>query len=210
MAYPSLDLERRLLEKHDVVIGIDEVGRGALAGPVAAGAFFLTSDLLGGMPSTLRDSKLVQEPKRASLAQEVSNWGEARVGFSQAEVIDQKGIMTALKLAVLQTLNEVAYQNPIILLDGSHNFLADVGIEVVIKTKADRDCGSVAAAAISAKVARDQLMVELGKIYPGFGWEQNKGYASEMHIEAIQTLGPAAEHRKSWLTKILADDLLLF
>jgi len=210
VAYPSLDLERRLLEKHDVVIGIDEVGRGALAGPVAAGAFFLTSDLLGGMPSTLRDSKLVQEPKRASLAQEVSNWGEARVGFSQAEVIDQKGIMTALKLAVLQTLNEVAYQNPIILLDGSHNFLADVGIEVVIKTKADRDCGSVAAAAISAKVARDQLMVELGKIYPGFGWEQNKGYASEMHIEAIQTLGPAAEHRKSWLTKILADDLLLF
>jgi ribonuclease HII len=144
------------------------------------------------------------------LAQEVSNWGEARVGFSQAEVIDQKGIMPALKLAVLQTLNEVAFQKPIILLDGSHNFLADVGIEVVIKTKADRDCGSVAAAAISAKVARDQLMVELAKIYPGFGWEQNKGYASEMHIEAIQTLGPAAEHRKSWLTKILADDLLLF
>ena len=210
MAYPSLDLERQLLEKHDVVIGIDEVGRGALAGPVAAGAFFLTADLLGGMPTALRDSKLVPELKRALLAQDVSNWGEARVGFSQAEVIDQKGIMSSLKLAVLQTLNDIPYQNPIILLDGSHNFLADVGIEVVIKTKADRDCGSVAAAAISAKVARDQLMVELAKIYPGFGWEQNKGYASEMHIAAIQTLGPAAEHRKSWLTKILADDLLLF
>ena len=210
MAYPSLDLERELLDKHDVVIGIDEVGRGALAGPVASGAFFLTAELLAGMPKTLRDSKLVPEPKRAALAQEVANWGEARVGFSQAEVIDQKGIMAALKLAVTQTLNDVQYQNPIILLDGSHNFLADLGIEVVMKTKADRDCGSVAAAAISAKVARDQLMVELAKIYPGFGWDENKGYASEKHIAAIQNLGPAAEHRKTWLTKILADDLLLF
>lgn len=210
MAYPSLDLERNLLEKHDVVIGIDEVGRGALAGPVASGAFFLTSEILDGMPRGLRDSKLVPEPKRQALAQEVSDWGEARVGFSQAEVVDQKGIMTALKLAVHQTLNEIGYQNPIILLDGSHNFLADGDIEVLTRTKADRDCGSVAAAAISAKVARDQLMVELAKIYPGFGWEENKGYASEKHISAIQNLGPSQEHRKSWLTKILADDLLLF
>ena len=210
MAYPSLDLERELLEKHDVVIGIDEVGRGALAGPVASGAFFLTHELLEGMPEGLRDSKLVPEGKRAALAHEVANWGEARVGFSQAEMIDQKGIMSALKTAVVQTLQDLRYSKPVILLDGSHNFLADLGIEVVMKTKADRDCGSVAAAAISAKVARDSLMVELAKIYPGYGFEENKGYASQKHIEAIQSVGPSPEHRKSWLTKILADDLLLF
>jgi ribonuclease HII len=210
VAYPSLDLERELLEKHDVVIGIDEVGRGALAGPVASGAFFLTQELLEGMPKGLRDSKLVPEGKRAALAHEVANWGEARVGFSQAEMIDQKGIMSALKTAVVQTLQDLRYSKPVILLDGSHNFLADLGIEVVMKTKADRDCGSVAAAAISAKVARDSFMVELAKIYPGYGFEENKGYASQKHIEAIQSVGPSPEHRKSWLTKILADDLLLF
>lgn len=210
MAFPSLDLERELLLTHDVVIGIDEVGRGALAGPVASGAFFLTAELVEGMPKNLRDSKLVPEPKRATLAQEVTSWGEVRVGMTSAESVDQRGIMSALKAAVTQTLNEVRYSNPVILLDGSHNFLADIGIEVVLKTKADRDCGSVAAAAISAKVARDSLMVELAKIYPGYGLEENKGYASQKHIEAIQTLGPSPEHRKSWLTKILADDLLLF
>ena len=210
MAFPSLDLERELLEKHDVVIGIDEVGRGALAGPVASGAFFLTAELLEGMPKGLKDSKLVPEPKRAALAHEVANWGEARVGLSGAEFVDQRGIMAALKAAVVQTLNDVLYSNPIVLLDGSHNFLADLDVEVVMKTKADRDCGSVAAAAISAKVARDSLMVELAKIYPGYGFEENKGYASQKHIEAIQAMGPSPEHRKSWLTKILADDLLLF
>jgi ribonuclease HII len=210
VAFPSLDLERELLLNHDVVIGIDEVGRGALAGPVASGAFFLTAELLGGMPKDLKDSKLVPEPKRAALAHEVANWGEARVGLTGAEFVDQRGIMSALKAAVQQTLSEVRYSNPVILLDGSHNFLADLGIEVVLKTKADRDCGSVAAAAISAKVARDSLMIELAKIYPSYGFEENKGYASQKHIEAIQTLGPSPEHRKSWLTKILADDLLLF
>ena len=210
MAYPSLDLERELLEKHDVVIGIDEVGRGALAGPVASGAFFLTAELLEGMPKDLRDSKLVPEPKRASLAHEVANWGEARVGLSPAEFIDKRGIMAALKTAVVQTLEDIKYSNPVILLDGSHNVLADLDIEVVMKTKADRDCGSVAAAAISAKVARDSLMVELAKIYPGYGFEENKGYASQKHIESIQSVGPSPEHRKSWLTKILADDLLLY
>ena len=210
MAFPSLDLERELLEKHDVVIGIDEVGRGALAGPVASGAFFLTAELLTGMPPELRDSKLVAEPKRAALAHEVANWGEARVGLSGAEFVDQRGIMAALKAAVADTLNDLRFSNPVILLDGSHNFLADLGLEVVMRTKADRDCGSVAAAAISAKVARDSLMIELAKIYPGYGFEENKGYASAKHVEAIQSVGPCPEHRKSWLTKILADDLLLF
>lgn len=210
MTSPNLEFERELLAKHDVVIGVDEVGRGALAGPVAAGAFFFTSEQLSGMPSGLKDSKLVPEPKRGPLALEVASWGVARVGLSTAEEIDRRGIMPALARAVTQAIEGHGFLNPVILLDGSSNFLKELGIPVVIRTKADRDCGSVAAAAISAKVARDNLMIELSKIYPGFGWEENKGYASEKHIAAIKEFGPSAEHRKSWLTKILADDLLLF
>ena len=210
MAYPTLEIESELLAKHDVIIGIDEVGRGALAGPVAAGAFFLTAEMLDSMPQRLRDSKLVPESQRLGLRDEVAIWGEARVGFSSAVSIDQAGIMAALKNAVLQTLHSVEYSNPVILLDGSHNFLGELDLPVVLRTKADRDCGSVAAAAISAKVARDQLMITLSKKHPEFGWDENKGYASKSHIAAIQSLGPSSEHRKSWLTKILADDLLLF
>ena len=210
MTSPTLSFETELLSAHDVVIGIDEVGRGALAGPVAAGAFFFTSEQLSGMPKDLKDSKLVAEEKRNPLAMEVANWGISKVGFASAELIDQKGIMAALRTAVGQAIDAHGYKNPVVLLDGSSNFLQELGIKVVIRTKADRDCGSVAAAAISAKVARDNLMVELAKIYPGFGWESNKGYASDAHVAAIKALGPTQEHRKTWLTKILADDLLLF
>ena len=210
MTSPSVDLGRELLATHDVVIGVDEVGRGALAGPVAAGAFFFTAEQVVGMPLGLKDSKLVPEARRAPLALEVSTWGVSRVGLSPAEEIDRRGIMPALTSAVAQAINDHGFANPVVLLDGSSNFLANLGLKVVTRTKADRDCASVAAAAISAKVARDNLMVELAKIYPGFGWEENKGYASEKHIAAIKELGPSAEHRKTWLTKILADDLLLF
>lgn len=210
MTSPNLEFEKELLAKHDVVIGVDEVGRGALAGPVAAGAFFFTSDQLDGMPQGLKDSKLVPEPKRAPLALEVASWGIAKVGLTSAEEIDRMGIMAALAKAVATAVDGHGFTNPVILLDGSSNFLSQLGIPVLIRTKADRDCGSVAAAAISAKVARDNLMVELSKIYPGFGWEENKGYASEKHVAAIKELGPTGEHRKTWLTKILADDLLLF
>jgi ribonuclease HII len=210
VTYPSLDLERELLANYRFVIGIDEVGRGALAGPVAVGAFALSSDGLDFMPSTLRDSKLVPEPKRKPLAVEVASWGTARVGFSSVQVIEQKGINSALRLAALDSLSGFELQDTIVLLDGSHNWLGDCGAEVVVRVKADRDCGSVAGAAISAKVARDELMTSLSKDFPDYGWDSNKGYAAPSHIEALQSMGPSQHHRLSWLTKILGDQTALF
>jgi len=210
MSYPSLDLERELLSKFQLVIGIDEVGRGALAGPVAVGAFALDASGLDSMPASLRDSKLVTEKKRAPLAIEVANWGKPSVGFAGVDVIEARGINFALQRAALNALENFDLTGAIVLLDGSHNWLGDIGIEVRVIVKADLDCGSVAGGAISAKVERDALMIELGREFPAYGWEGNKGYSSPSHIAALRQVGPSAHHRLSWLTKILADDSLLF
>jgi ribonuclease HII len=210
MSSPNLDFETSLLETYRSVIGVDEVGRGALAGPVAVGAFSLMPAHLDGMPASLRDSKLVPEKKRAALALEVAAWGQGVVGYSSVEVIESSGINRALQLAGLEALKSLELAGAVILLDGSHNWLGDCGADVVVRVKADRDCGSVSAGAITAKVARDQLMVNLSQHYPDYGWEGNKGYSSASHISALQRLGPSEHHRKSWLTKILSSDQALF
>ena len=210
MSYPSLDLERELLKTHRLVIGIDEVGRGALAGPVAVGAFGLNGEGLDSMPADLRDSKLVTEKRRAPLALEVAKWGQPSVGYAEVEVIETKGINFALQKAALSALENFDLSEAIVLLDGSHNWLGDIGIEVRVIVKADRDCGSVSGGAISAKVERDSLMMKLGQEFPAYGWEGNKGYSSPAHIAALREIGPSHYHRLSWLTKILADDSSLF
>ena len=210
MSYPSLDLERELLKTHRLVIGIDEVGRGALAGPVAVGAFGLKAEGLDSMPADLRDSKLVTEKRRAPLALEVAKWGQPSVGYAEVEVIETKGINFALQKAALSALENFDLSEAIVLLDGSHNWLGDIGIEVRVIVKADRDCGSVSGGAISAKVERDSLMTKLAQGFPAYGWEGNKGYSSSSHIAALRQIGPSPHHRLSWLTKILADDSSLF
>ncbi|MEK9987266.1 MAG: ribonuclease HII [Aquiluna sp.] len=210
MTYPTLDFERSLLDNSSAIIGIDEVGRGALAGPVGVGAFLLTPDLLVSQPETVRDSKLIAEAKRREAADEVRAWGSSAIGLSDVSVIEEKGINFALRHAAMEALEKLKFEDAIVLLDGSHNWLGDVGLRVVVKTKADRDCGSVAAASIVAKVERDAIMTELAKDFPEYGWDSNKGYSSPSHIAAIQSLGPSQHHRTSWLEKILSKDLGLF
>ena len=207
MTYPTLDFERSLFDGCSAIIGIDEVGRGALAGPVGVGAFLLTPDLLDSKPESVRDSKLVAEAKRVAVADEVRAWGSGSVGLAAVSVIEEKGINYALRHAALDALEKLEFEDAIVLLDGSHNWLGDVGMRVVVKTKADRDCGSVAAASIVAKVERDAIMTELAKDFPQYGWDSNKGYSSPSHIAAIQSLGPSPHHRASWLEKILNKDL---
>lgn len=210
MTFPSLDLEKELLDSFDAVIGIDEVGRGALAGPVGVGAFLLTREMLDSLPASIRDSKLIAEKKRAEVAEAVMAWGESGVGLCPVSTIEEKGISFALKTAALEAIENLSPQNAVVLLDGSHNWLGEIGTKVVVQTKADRDCGSVAAASVVAKVKRDALMAELSKDFPEYGWDSNKGYSSNSHIEAIQRLGPTNHHRTSWLEKILTKDLGLF
>lgn len=222
--FPTTEFERALFETGArFVLGIDEVGRGAIAGPVAVGIALIDSQStnLDEIPNGLRDSKLLSEKQREQLFEPVGDWVHASaVGMASAQEIDQLGIVEALSLsagrAIGQLLeqselrNQMAQDGTVILLDGSHNWLGlrAGGFKVTVRTKADRDCASVAAASVLAKVKRDRLMVELSDEFADYGLAGHKGYASATHIDALRRLGPSAIHRVSWLKKILQTDAL--
>ncbi|MEH3089160.1 MAG: ribonuclease HII [Microbacterium arborescens] len=205
---PRLTVERRLLRDHELVIALDEVGRGALAGPVAVGAAVLdAARARRRIPDGLRDSKLVPEPRRPELAERTADWVVASaVGWATPGEIDQLGIMRALGLAAVRALSGLERVDPmtadaVVILDGNHDYVTPVsGPGMTIRTivKADRDCASAAAASVLAKVARDDLMVRLHDESPVYAWERNKGYASAAHREAIRAHGLTAHHRASW------------
>jgi len=218
---PTTEVERQLFAAGArFVLGVDEVGRGAIAGPVAVGVAILDSKTnnIDAVPAGLRDSKLLSEKQREALIGPVEQWvHSSAVGYSSAEEIDTNGIVNALAVAASRAITEllqdaelrvqIVTDGATILLDGSHDWLQQHsgGLPVVVRTKADRDCAVVAAASVVAKVKRDRLMVDLANEYQGFGLEGHKGYASAGHIEAVRTVGPSKIHRKTWLTKILAD-----
>lgn len=220
--YPTLNFETELWAKGPrFVIGMDEVGRGAIAGPVAVGVAVIDREIHQSgnpWPEKLRDSKLLSEKAREEILESVKAWVFASaVGQTSASEIEKNGIVNSLARAGSAALNEIlsidnlreqiAKEGAVIILDGSHNWIGpkSSGIDVVVKTKADRDCVSVAAASVIAKVMRDSQMIELAGALPGYGFEGHKGYASSQHIEAVRKLGPSPEHRLSWLTNILAD-----
>ena len=218
--FPSLDSERRIFERGNrFVIGIDEVGRGAIAGPVAVGVSLIdkTNPALEAWPEKLQDSKLMTPKSRSEIASPLIEWVSAyAVGFSTNKDIDKLGISEALRLAAGSALDElfkdaktrkrIAEDGAVILLDGSQNWLGKVsyGLDVQVQVKADTNCVSVAAAAVLAKVTRDSLMQELDTQNPGYGLAGHKGYASAAHIAALRALGPTDIHRVTWLTRILA------
>ena len=202
---PTLEVEAGLWDARPLVIGMDEVGRGALAGPVTVGAFALTrTDLV---PAGLRDSKAMTAKARDRLAPLVREWGIATVGHASAAEIDAIGIMAALAVAGRRALEAmhvagVDVVSSALLLDGSHDWLSPRlrrPLAITLRPKADRDCGSVAGAACVAKVERDALMVAHDAEHPGYGWASNKGYAAAVHMDAIRTLGPTPLHRRTWL-----------
>jgi ribonuclease HII len=218
--YPSLETEHRIFDRGNrFVIGIDEVGRGAIAGPVAVGVCLIdkSNSALEAWPEKLQDSKLMTAKSRAEITKPLTDWvGAYAVGFSTNSEIDDSGISEALRMAAGRALDELfqdaqrrklmAEAGAVILLDGSHNWLGKVsyGLDVQVQVKADTNCVSVASAAVLAKVTRDALMQELEEKYPGYGLAGHKGYASAAHIAALRTLGPSAIHRLTWLTRILA------
>ncbi len=222
--YPSLSLEQELWNKgFRFVIGMDEVGRGAIAGPVAVGVAILdTQDptIKTPWPEKLCDSKLISEKVRNEIVDDVRNWVQgSAVGMVSANAIDANGIIHSLALAGSIALDGILLDNPslreaiardgaVIILDGSHNWIGPKasGMDVVVRTKADRDCVSVAAASVVAKVERDNHMIQLASSLDGYGLGGHKGYASASHIAAVRSLGPSTEHRLTWLTKILATD----
>jgi ribonuclease HII len=205
---PKLTLERRLLGECALIISLDEVGRGALAGPVAVGAAVM--DAAGArrrVPEGLRDSKLVTEKRRPDVASRAAAWVQASsVGWASAAEVDEIGIMRALGLAASRAVlgvvaQGVSTEDAVVLLDGNHDYVSAVhpgALQVRPVIKADRDCASVSAASVIAKVARDTYMAELHVDHPAYQWNRNKGYASLEHREAIRERGLSPFHRSSW------------
>jgi ribonuclease HII len=205
---PTLRHERILLrEGARLVIGMDEVGRGAIAGPVAVGLSIVDVDTRTA-PEGLKDSKLLPEPKREELHPKVARWSRyAAVGMASNERIEQIGIIAALGLAARRAIDAIRDQGvdlsgAVVLLDGSHDWLTPAingAIPVTMKVKADRTCAAVAAASVLAKVQRDRLMIDNDAVHPGYVWTSNKGYASAEHYAGIERVGASPLHRWSWL-----------
>jgi ribonuclease HII len=210
IAPPTLDIENQLFARgHVTVAGIDEVGRGAIAGPVCVGVVVVTATC-GDIPNGLTDSKLLSAKRREELRQPLTEWAHAAsLGWTSAGEIDAHGIVPALRLAAERALSSLSVSPTAVVLDGSHDWLrrakrvnsadalAFTG-DVVVLPKADQRCASVSAASVLAKVRRDALMAELSAVHPEYGWSGNKGYGSASHREAIASLGPTEHHRVSW------------
>lgn len=214
---PTLDYERRFKASGArLLAGIDEVGRGALAGPVSVGIAVIDLQRQK-LLADVRDSKLLKVSERERLEPLVRAWSVASaVGHASAAEIDALGIIAALRLAGNRAWAAVlaAGVTPeVVLLDGSHNWLttpaqaslfdegpAEPGCDAPVHTlvKADMQCLSVAAASVLAKVERDRQMAALHEEFPAFGWNENKGYGTAAHKDALRTAGPSPYHRVSW------------
>ena len=202
-----------------VIAGIDEVGRGALAGPVSVGVCAL--ERCDTWPEGLADSKELTPTRRDAMADALALFGLARaVGHASPEEIDAYGIVGALRLAGRRALAEIADAGvavDAVLLDGKHDWLTEPQATlfedpdrasaelpgptpppVTMVIKGDGLCASIAAGSVIAKVERDALMARAHAAHPEYGWDGNKGYGAAAHLEAIRTLGPTPLHRRSW------------
>ena len=203
----SLSFERAAWDAGAVTVaGIDEVGRGALAGPVSVGVVVLTR--CDTWPHGLADSKELTRLQREALCPTLADFGLARaVGHASPLEIDDVGIIAALRLAALRALARVGPVDHV-LLDGKHNWLTveptllDPDPEhtppVTMIVKGDTLCASIAAASVLAKVERDAMMRAAHGDHPAYGWEGNKGYGAAAHLDAIRELGATEFHRRSW------------
>jgi len=188
-----------LNKKVKLIAGIDEAGRGPLAGPVvAASVIFSPSVYILGV----NDSKLLTENKRESLFEKIIIEALAyNVSVVSHKKIDKINILNATLLAMKNSAKKLRLQPDLILVDGNRAFNYNVPVLPVVK--GDSKSFSIAAASILAKVTRDRLMKKLSRSYPDYFWEKNKGYPTRQHIDIIKLIGPSPLHRKTFLSKIL-------
>ena len=182
------------------VVGIDEVGRGAWAGPVTVAAVVLDPDAL---PAGARDSKRLSPTRREVVAEEVHRTALVGLGHAGNDEVDAVGLATALREAVRRAFVAVmalptAPDDPLVLVDGPHDLLRLADVEVATLVRGDAASVSIAAASVVAKVDRDRWMAGADPAHPAYGFARNRGYASPEHVEALERLGPCALHRRSW------------
>ncbi len=195
---PTRAIEKELwAEGFEVVVGIDEVGRGAWAGPLMVGAAILPRDK---RVNGVRDSKLLTEKHREQLFDKVAAWCEAwAVGEATQQECDSMGMAAAQKLAAERAVQALGVRPDAAVVDGKWDFVSPHVRHVEMRVKADRVCLSVAAASILAKVTRDRIMRSEAEHYPAWSFDTNKGYPCTLHKAALQAYGPSAIHRRSWV-----------
>ncbi len=180
-----------------VIVGVDEVGRGPLAGPIVTAAVSLPLDRRPKWLSELRDSKQLTAKQRQRLAPLIREESLRRaIGWVHAVELDSLGLSAALRLAFRRTIEQLGEPPDVVLADGRDNLRLAYPTEMIIK--GDAKVSSIAAASIIAKAARDDWMIELDSRYPGYGFARHKGYGSAEHLRALQDLGPCPEHRRSF------------
>ena len=188
-------------EGYTAICGVDEAGRGPLAGPVCAGAVILPQGL--EIPG-LNDSKKLTDKKRRELypiiKEQAIAWG---IGFASHEEIDELNILQATYLAMSRAIQALEGKADFALIDG--NRAKDFGIPLKTVVKGDSLSASIAAASVLAKVARDDIMLEMAKEYPEYGFEVHKGYGTKQHYEALRRFGHCGIHRMSFLKKFYGE-----
>ena len=227
---PSLRMARASMRTHSLVRvgGMDEVGRGALAGPVSVGVVVVDAATRSA-PAGLDDSKRLSPLERERLHPLLARWAPAwAVGHASNDEIDAWGILVALRVAGLRALEQLSQAPERLLLDGTYDWLhrpvpapreetlfdafeapadpapvelaglASAAPPVDLLPKADRRCAAVAAASVLAKVERDRMMSALGEQDHRWGWQHNKGYSAPEHLAALAQHGPCSWHRRSW------------
>lgn len=176
------------------IAGVDEVGRGPLAGPVTAAAVVLDLDLI---PDGLNDSKQLTALRRALLEPTIQETGQVSIAHASVAEIDQINILRASHLAMERAIAALDPAPDFVLIDGNR-IPRDLTIPAQAVVKGDTKSVSIAAASIMAKMCRDRLMVDLAQQHPGYGWETNAGYPTKSHKEALRNLGVTPHHRRSF------------
>lgn len=179
------------------MVGVDEVGRGPLAGPIVTAAVSLPLDRRPPWLAELRDSKQLSARQRERLAPLIREGSRQwSLGWVQSAELDDLGLTNALRLACRRAIEQLREPPDVVLADGRDDLRLSCPTEMIVK--GDATVASIAAASIIAKVARDRWMVELDERFPGYGFARHKGYGSAQHLAALQSLGPCSEHRRSF------------
>jgi len=200
---PGLHFERELWDQGlEIVVGVDEVGRGAWAGPISVGAAVVPKDR---RVYKVRDSKMLREDEREALFDRIADWVEAwAVGHASHWECDRYGMSEAQRIAARRAIAGLGVVPDIAIIDGNWDFVGGRTKKIV---KGDAVCLSVASASILAKVTRDRIMRRMAIHFPGYNFENNKGYNGPHHVAGLASIGPSAIHRKSWAFMDTIDEI---
>lgn len=191
---PNLEIEKSFYPL-SIIAGVDEAGRGPLAGPVVAAAVIID---VNNISSLINDSKKIPKHKHEQVYYNIISRVKYGVGIVDVDIIDSINILQATKLAMSKAVSALPIRPELVLVDGNQTFDAGSGVGVVPIVKGDTKSLSIAAASIIAKVTRDRIMTALDKEYPQYGWANNAAYGTKEHLQAIAANGITKHHRRSF------------